>query len=80
MIFNFTNSYQFSIRLKYQIKVLDNVNETKLFGTVISSDLKWDKNTDNIVKKAYAKMELLRKMSVIGAPISDLKKKIILHI
>ena len=50
------------------------MNETKLLGTILTSDLRWDKNTDNIVKKAFARMELLRKLSKFGAPVEDLKK------
>ena len=74
MIFNFTNNYQFSTRVKMNNQVLESVTETKLLGTILTSDLKWDKNTDNIVKKAYGRMELLRKMSSFGAPRDDLKK------
>ena len=43
-------------------------------GTIVTNDLKWDQNTDNIVKKAFARMEQLRKLSMFGAPIADLKK------
>ena len=74
IIFNFTKNYQFDTRLILNHEILEIVNETKLLGTVLTSDLKWDKNTENIVKKAYAKMEILRKMSGFGAPIEDLKK------
>ena len=74
IIFNFTNNYQFTTRLKLNNQVLDSVSETKLLGTIVTSDLKWDKNTENIVKKAYARMELLKKLSSFGAPIPDLKK------
>ena len=73
MLFNYTNNYQFTTRLKLNDQVLETVNETKLLGTIITSDLKWDKNTNNIIKKSYAKMELIRKLSGFGAPISDLK-------
>ena len=74
IIFNFTNNYQFDTRLKLNGEVIETVKETKLLGTVVTSDLKWDKNTDNIVKKAYGKMEILRKMAGFGAPMGDLKK------
>ena len=73
MLFNFTNNFQFSTRLKLENEILETVTETRLLGTIISSDLKWDSNTNNIVKRAYARMELLRKLSGFGAPISDLK-------
>ena len=36
------------------------------------SDLKWSKNTDYLVKKANARMELLRKMFGFSPPVKDL--------
>ena len=39
------------------------MKETKLLGTIITNDLKWGKNTKHLVKKAYGRMELLRKVS-----------------
>ena len=59
--------------MKVDNEIIDIVENTKLLGTFISNDLKWDLNTNRIVKRAYAKMELLRKLSGFGAPISDLK-------
>ena len=46
MIFNFTNNYQFSTRLKMENSNLEIIKSTKLLGTIIQDDLKWDKNTD----------------------------------
>ena len=46
----------------------------------MSNDLKWEKNTDNIVKKANKRMELLRKISTFGASWDDLKNIYILYI
>ena len=62
MIFNFTRTKQFSTRLTLKDKPLNTVKETKLLGTVITDDLKWTKNTKALVKKAYGRMELLRKV------------------
>ena len=59
MLFNFTNNYQFGTRLQLNGEVIDIVEETKLLGTVLTCDLRWDRNTDNIVKKKHnAKMEI----------------------
>ena len=51
MIFNFSKNHQFSTRLELENEILEIVKETKLLGTIISDNLKWDKNTENIVKK-----------------------------
>ena len=63
MLFNFTKSKQCSVRLKLNDKVIETVKETKLLGTIITNNLKWDKNTKYLIKKAYSRMELLRKVS-----------------
>ena len=80
MIFNQTNLYQFNTRLKINNETLDTVEETKLLGTIITNDLKWDLNTRNIVKKAYARMELLKKLVKFQPPQNDLKQVYIAYI
>ena len=72
IIFNFTNKYKFTSRLNIDGHRLRMVDETKLLGVILTSDLKWSKNTDYLVKKANARMELLRKMSSFSPPVRDL--------
>ena len=57
MIFNHTNNYQFSTRLKLNNEILETVDNTKLLGTIITNDLIWDLNTNNIVQEASARKE-----------------------
>ena len=80
MIFNFSDKYQFSTRLAIDGKPIEVINSTKLLGTIITSDLKWDKNTNHIVKKANARMELIRKVASFGAKKEDLKNLYILFV
>ena len=63
MVFNFKRKQQFSTRLVLNGKTIDTVKEFKLLGTIITDDLKWNKNTKYLVKRAYGRIELLRKMS-----------------
>ena len=49
------------------------IKSTKLLGTIIQDNLKWDLNTNRLIKKANAKMNLLRKMAEFNAPMEDLK-------
>ena len=60
MIFNFTDNYQFTTRMSLNHENIEVQKSTKLLGTIISDDLKWNLNTKNIVKKANARMQLLR--------------------
>ena len=80
MIFNFTKNFQFSTRLKIKNENIEVINSTKLLGTILSDDLKWDLNTDTLVKKANARMQLLRKVASFDAPVQDLKEIYILFI
>ena len=80
MIFNYTQKYQFSTRLNIEGEILETVKDTKLLGTIIQDDLKWDKNTENIVKKANKRMELLRKISPFGVNLDEMKNIYILYI
>ena len=54
MAFNFTNNKQFSTHITVNGRQIETVKEIKLLGTIISDDLKWNKNTKFLVKRAYA--------------------------
>ena len=45
MIFNFNKKKPFSTRLTLKGKTIETVKDIKLLGTVITNNLKWDKNT-----------------------------------
>ena len=49
-------------------------------GTVITSDLKWEENTSLLVKKANARMQLLRKVATFTKDEGELKIIYILFI
>ena len=46
--------------------------QTKLLGLTIQSNLKWKANTESIVKKAYKKLWLIRRLKKLGASRNDL--------
>ena len=72
MIFNFTNNYQFTTGFSYNGGEIEPIEFTRLLGTIITSDLKWAKNTASLVQKANARMRLLHKLSEFSPPIEDL--------
>lgn len=59
MIFNFTNKHKFTTRIKVNKENVEVIEEVKLLGTIVTNDIKWDKNTTHIVKKAWRRMQLL---------------------
>ena len=72
MIFNFTYNYQFATRLYMNNILLECVDEIKLLGTTISSDLSWHENTNILIKKAYARMQILRTLYSFKLSLKDL--------
>ena len=51
---------------------LEVVEDSKLIGIMISSDLKWSLNTEYIVKRANSKLWCLRRLKSLGASTEDL--------
>ena len=80
MIINFNDNYQFSARLRLNNEFLEVVKSAKILGLIITDDLKWEENTAYLVKKAYSRMELLRKVASFTKNTDDLKKIYILYI
>ena len=52
--------------------VLETIQCFKLLGVILSENLKWDKNTDYICKKARSKIFLLRSMKSSGLSLHEL--------
>ena len=73
MIFNFSKKYPFSTRLELKNTKIERISEIKLLGTVITDDLKWERNTAELVKKGNARMRLLTKVASFTKSIDDLK-------
>ena len=71
IIFNFSKKKQFVTIVNN--KNIELVREVKLLRTCITDDLKLSKNTKEIVKKAYSRMQLLHRAASFTANIHDLK-------
>ena len=51
MIFDFTRNYQFNTNLNLNSQNIERVDQMKLLGTIVSEDLKWDQNTEALIKQ-----------------------------
>ena len=69
----FTRSLtDFATRLNINSSMLDKVEEAKIVGVWLTSDLKWTKNTREITKKAYSRISMLTKLKYVGVKTKDL--------
>ena len=64
MVFNFTKTKHFSTKITLKNMNIETVKTIKLLGT-----LKWNNNTKFLVKRAFPRMELLRKASTFTKSI-----------
>ena len=72
MTFNPCTSIDFMPELCLDNNDLEVVDEVRLLGLIIRSDLKWVSNTENMVSKANKKLWILRRLKYLGAEVGDL--------
>ena len=66
MKFNFSKKHDFPLEIMMGQDILQEVNQMKLLGVIISTDLKWQRNTEYIVRKAMSRIWILRRMKQLG--------------
>ena len=67
MVFNTCKSVDFRPEFEFGSKQLEVVDEMRLLGITVRSDLKWTSNTQDIVKRASSKLWILRRLRNLGA-------------
>ena len=80
MIFNYSRNYQFATRVHLNNTLLETIRETCLLGTIVSDDLTWRSNSQYLIKRAYARMIILRKLYSFNIPEQDLVQLYCLYI
>ena len=80
MIFNYCSSHQFRTRLMIHNSLIEQVEETRLLGLIIQDDLSWRSNSESLVKRAYSRMIIIRKLVEFQLKSEDLITIYILYI
>ena len=80
MIFNFSRKYKFTTNMTLENESIETETETKLLGTYITSDLKWNKNTSEIVKSSFKRMQILNRAAQFTTNRNDLRNIYISYI
>ena len=79
MIFSRSQT-EFKTRLTVDNAKLDQVHEAKIVGVWLTPDMKWEKNTKELTRKAYSRMSMLTKLKYAGVGTEDLLDVYILFI
>lgn len=74
MVFNFCLSSKFKTRLIMNGELLEQGSSCRLLGVEISDTLKWQENTNKLIKKPYQRMSISRNLSSFSLPSKDLYK------
>ena len=73
MLFNTSRVYDFMPKVTFDgYNYLEVVEEMKLLGIIIQSNMKWHANTQNLCKKGYTRLWMLRNLQKHGACQADL--------
>ena len=72
MLFNPCTSVDFMPDFQLGNKEIELVEEIRLLGLILRSDMKWTSNTEFIVKKGYKKLWMMRRLKELGANEDDL--------
>ena len=66
MRFSMSRTKDFPIEVIVNGAMLEVKNQLKILGVILTPNLKWNENTDNICKKAYSKLWAMRRMKSLG--------------
>ena len=74
MLFNTSKKWDFTphVSLGNSFNTLEVVDSIKLLGIIISSDMKWHRNTNYLCEKAFSRLWILRNLKRLGASIPEL--------
>ena len=66
MLFNPIENYDFIPDIEVDGLTVEIMEEMKLFGLVVRNDLSWKSNTENMVKKAYKRLWIVKRLKQKG--------------
>ena len=74
MLFNSSKKWDFTptVSLGNKSTNLELVDEVKLLGIIITSDMKWHKNTSHLCERGYSRLWMLRNLKRFGASEREL--------
>ena len=72
MLFNPSRSVDIQPQMIIDNEEIEMLEEMKLLGVIITSNLKWRSNTKYITERGYSRLWILKRLKRLGCPIEDL--------
>ena len=72
MLFNTGKNMDFMPEFEIEDKEIEVVEEMRILGIMVRSDLKWISNTEHILEKAYSRLWMIRRLKTLGADSTKL--------
>ena len=72
ILFNPTKTFDFIPDCEINGKKIDTNEEIKILGLTLQNDLKWKSNTNNMTRKAYKRLWIIKRLKKAGANKEDL--------
>ena len=69
-----------STNIKIRDNEIETISDAKLLGTMITSNLSWNKNTRNLITESNKRMQFLHRAKKFTNNVSDLKKIYMLQV
>ena len=74
ILFNTSRTHDFQPRYEINHKEIEIVDEIKLLGVIIQSNMKWSANTLYITEKGFLRLWMLKRLKKNGSSWNDLKE------
>ena len=72
MLFNQCKNFDFMPSLELEGNQIELAEDMKILGVIISSDMKFGKNTQYITNKAYKRIWMIKRLKNLGASVSQM--------
>ena len=72
MLFNNCKTIDFLPKLELEGKEVELVEQMKVLGVVLTSDMKFSRNTEYMVERAFKRVWMLKRLLSLGASVSQL--------
>ena len=72
ILFNPTENFDFIPEYQIDGNFIETQEELKILGITLRNDLKWRSNTDNLLKRAYHRLWIIKRLKQAGASLEDM--------